>query len=177
MTQITKLKTGSKFEDMASYSRLVAVDNWIYVSNTAGRNPQTQVIPEDVIEQTHQVFANIEAALAAVDAETAVRRALYEQHGGYDVAFTRCHDYQIWTRLADTARFKKVDAILCHWRQHDESLSSAKTRAFEAKVVLDAFSRYPVSRLFPGLSDDDAGRGRPRRGGHCGGQQNCIGSN
>lgn len=68
MTHITKLKTGSKFEDMASYSRLVAVDNWIYVSNTAGRNPQTQLIPEDVIEQTHQVFANIEAALAAVDA-------------------------------------------------------------------------------------------------------------
>lgn len=71
MTQITKLKTGSKFEDMASYSRLVAVDNWIYVSNTAGRNPQTQLIAEDVIEQTHQVFANIENALAAVDASLA----------------------------------------------------------------------------------------------------------
>ncbi|WP_060481938.1 RidA family protein [Pseudomonas sp. NBRC 111119] len=71
MTQITKLKTGSKFEDMASYSRLVAVDNWIYVSNTAGRNPQTQLIAEDVIEQTHQVFANIESALAAVDASLA----------------------------------------------------------------------------------------------------------
>ncbi|MBK5007757.1 RidA family protein [Pseudomonas sp. S32] len=71
MTQITKLITGSKFEDMASYSRLVAVDNWIYVSNTAGRNPQTQLIAEDVIEQTHQVFANIENALAAVDASLA----------------------------------------------------------------------------------------------------------
>jgi len=71
MTQITKLKTGSRFEDMASYSRLVAVDNWIYVSNTAGRNPQTQLIAEDVIEQTHQVFANIETALAAVDASLA----------------------------------------------------------------------------------------------------------
>lgn len=71
MTQITKLKTGSKFEDMASYSRLVAVDNWIYVSNTAGRNPQTQLIAEDVIEQLHQVFANIESALAAVDASLA----------------------------------------------------------------------------------------------------------
>ena len=90
---------------------------------------------------------------------TAVRRALYDQHGDYDTAFTRCHDYQIWTRLADTARFKKVEAILCHWRQHDESLSSAKTRAFEAKVVLDAFSRYSVSRLFPDLADDEAGQG------------------
>lgn len=71
MTQIVKLKTGSKFEEKASYSRLVAVDNWIYVSNTAGRNPETQLIPEDVIEQARQVFNNIEAALAAVDASLA----------------------------------------------------------------------------------------------------------
>jgi len=71
MTNIIKLKTGSSFEDQASYSRLVVVDNWIYVSNTAGRNPQTKLIPEDILEQTHQVFANIEAALAAVDASLA----------------------------------------------------------------------------------------------------------
>ncbi|WP_343551181.1 RidA family protein [Pantoea sp.] len=68
MTQIIKLKTGSIFEEKASYSRIVAVDNWIYVSNTAGRNPHTKQIPEDVSEQTLQVFANIEAALAAIDA-------------------------------------------------------------------------------------------------------------
>ena len=47
------------------------MDNWIYVSNTAGRNPQTKLIPEDILEQTHQVFANIETALAAVDASLA----------------------------------------------------------------------------------------------------------
>lgn len=68
MTRIIKVKTGSKFEVMGSYSRLVALDNWIYVSNTAGRNPVTQEIPADVSEQTLQVFANIEAALAAIDA-------------------------------------------------------------------------------------------------------------
>lgn len=71
MTQITKVKSGSIFEEKASYSRLVAVDNWIYVSNTAGRNPDTKLIPEDVIEQAEQVFANIERALAAVDATLA----------------------------------------------------------------------------------------------------------
>jgi len=68
MSTIIKLKTGSTFEETASYSRLVVIDNWIYVSNTAGRNPETQLIAEDVIEQTHQVFANIEEALGAVDA-------------------------------------------------------------------------------------------------------------
>ncbi|TNE39396.1 MAG: RidA family protein [Sphingomonadales bacterium] len=71
MTKVVKVKTGSKFEEHGSYSRIVAVDNWIFVSNTAGRNPQTQQIPEDVIEQTVQVFANIEAALASVGASLA----------------------------------------------------------------------------------------------------------
>lgn len=71
MSTLVKVKTGSKLEEIASYSRVVMVDNWIYVSNTAGRNPVTQEIPEDIIEQTQQVFDNIERALAAVDATLA----------------------------------------------------------------------------------------------------------
>lgn len=71
MIKVVKVRTGSKFEESASYSRMVAVDNWIYVSNTAGRNPDTQEIPEDVIEQTEQVFQNIERALTAVGATLA----------------------------------------------------------------------------------------------------------
>ena len=71
MTKIVKVKTGSKFEDIGSYSRVVAVGDWIFVSNTAGRNPETQEIPEDVTEQTQQVFANIEAGLAKVGATLA----------------------------------------------------------------------------------------------------------
>ena len=71
IAKITKVKTGSKFEEMGSYSRLVSVDDWIYVSNTAGRNPETKVIPEDALEQTEQVFSNIEAALEAVDSSLA----------------------------------------------------------------------------------------------------------
>ncbi len=66
MTKIVKIKTGSKFEDHGSYSRIVAVDDWIFVSNTAGRNPVTKDIPEEITEQTLQVFANIEAALTAI---------------------------------------------------------------------------------------------------------------
>jgi len=68
MTKIVKVKTGSKFEEHGSYSRVVAIENWVFVSNTAGRNPQTKEIPEDITDQTMQVFANIEAALEAVGA-------------------------------------------------------------------------------------------------------------
>lgn len=71
MTKIVKVKTGSKLEEISSYSRLVCVDNWIFVSNTAGRNPETKEIPEGVLEQTHQVFSNVEAALKAVGASLA----------------------------------------------------------------------------------------------------------
>ena len=66
MTNVIKVKTGSKLEDHASYSRAVMVDNWIFVSNTAGRNPETKLIPEGIEEQTLQVFANIERALVAL---------------------------------------------------------------------------------------------------------------
>jgi len=71
MSKITKVNTGSAFEEKGSYSRLVAVDNWIYVSNTAGRNPETKLISEDVLEQTQQVFDNIETALTAVGSSLA----------------------------------------------------------------------------------------------------------
>ncbi len=66
MTKIVKLKSGAVLEEKSSYSRLVAVGDWIHVSNTAGRDPETKLIPEDVAAQTHQVFANIARALQAV---------------------------------------------------------------------------------------------------------------
>lgn len=71
MTNITKVKTGTTLEAMASYSRAVAVDNWIFVSNTAGRHPQTKELPEDVMAQAEQVFINVEKALAALGASLA----------------------------------------------------------------------------------------------------------
>lgn len=71
MTKITKIKTGSALEEKSSYSRLVCVDNLIFVSNTAGRHPDTKEIPDDLREQTLQVFANIERALNAVESSLA----------------------------------------------------------------------------------------------------------
>jgi len=68
VARIIKAKSANRFEESGSYSRAVAVGDWIFVSNTAGRNSKTGEMPEDVIAQTHQVLANVEAALKAVDA-------------------------------------------------------------------------------------------------------------
>ncbi|KGF69420.1 endoribonuclease [Hoeflea sp. BAL378] len=81
MTDIVKVKTGNKYEELGSYSRLVAIDNLILVSNTAGRNPKTKLISEDLAEQTLQALSNIEGALAAVGATLAdvVRARVFVQ--------------------------------------------------------------------------------------------------
>ncbi len=71
MPKVVKVGTGSRFEDHASYSRIVAVDDWIFVSNTAGRDPATGEIPAEIEPQTRQVFANVERALAAIGASLA----------------------------------------------------------------------------------------------------------
>lgn len=71
MVKVTKVKTGNPFEDKESFSRLVVVDNWIFSSNTAGRNPRTKVMSELAHEQAAQAFDNVDAALRSVGSSLA----------------------------------------------------------------------------------------------------------
>lgn len=66
MAKITKVKTGNPFEDRESFSRVIVVGNWIFSSNTAGRNLKTQVMPETAHEQATHAFDNVDAALRSV---------------------------------------------------------------------------------------------------------------
>ena len=68
MSEIIKVKSGSKYEDLNSYSRVVVAGDMIFVSNTAGRNYKTRAIASDAKGQAEQAFSNVEGALAAVGA-------------------------------------------------------------------------------------------------------------
>ena len=57
------ISSGSAFEKVAGYSRAVVDGDWIFVSGTTGFDYAKMSISEDVVEQTHQTFRNIEAAL------------------------------------------------------------------------------------------------------------------
>jgi enamine deaminase RidA (YjgF/YER057c/UK114 family) len=57
------ISSGSDFEKVAGYSRAVVDGDWVFVSGTTGFDYAKMSISDDVIEQTHQVFRNIEAAL------------------------------------------------------------------------------------------------------------------
>lgn len=57
------ISSGSDFEKLAGYSRAVIENGLVHVSGTTGFDYATMTIKDDLIAQTHQIFANISAAL------------------------------------------------------------------------------------------------------------------
>jgi enamine deaminase RidA (YjgF/YER057c/UK114 family) len=62
MTRWT-ISSGSKFEELAGYSRAVVDGEWIFVSGTAGYDFADNTISDDAAEQTRQCLATISSAL------------------------------------------------------------------------------------------------------------------
>ena len=60
-----RISSGSRFEELAAYSRAVVDDRYIHVSGTVGADLVTQTIPEDAGEQARNIFAIIEPVLAS----------------------------------------------------------------------------------------------------------------
>ncbi|HJM50578.1 MAG TPA: RidA family protein [Alphaproteobacteria bacterium] len=61
--QRTLISSGSKYEELAGYSRAVAQGEWILVSGTVGYNFKTGSLPEGAREQAEQAFVTIREAL------------------------------------------------------------------------------------------------------------------
>ncbi len=57
------INSGSKFEEMAGYSRAVIDGRWVFVSGTAGYNLEDGSISDDPVEQTRQCLRTIDNAL------------------------------------------------------------------------------------------------------------------
>jgi enamine deaminase RidA (YjgF/YER057c/UK114 family) len=86
---VRRISSGSEFEKIAGYSRVVVDDRYAHVSGTTGFDYATMTIADDVVEQTHQAFRNVSRALA----DTGLNLD--------DVVRVRCY-------LADRADFAKV---------------------------------------------------------------------
>jgi enamine deaminase RidA (YjgF/YER057c/UK114 family) len=71
--------SGSKFEELAGYSRAVVDGRWILVAGTSGHHPKTGALSDDVQEQTRESLRTIEAALREADSsfEDVVRVRVY----------------------------------------------------------------------------------------------------
>ena len=63
------ISSGSRYEELAGYSRAVVDGEWIFVSGTVGYDFATGSISPDAAEQARQALRNIAATLAAADAD------------------------------------------------------------------------------------------------------------
>jgi len=57
------ISTGSPFEKTFGYSRAVVDGDLIFVSGTTGYDYATMVMPDEVAEQTRNIFRTVEAVL------------------------------------------------------------------------------------------------------------------
>lgn len=64
----TLISSGSKWEELAAYSRAVVDGDWIFVSGTVGFNPEDSSIPADFDQQMDNIFRNISSALTKAGA-------------------------------------------------------------------------------------------------------------
>lgn len=62
------ISSGSRFEEMAGYSRAVVDGEWVFISGTAGYDFSTGGISEDPAEQTRQALRTIRETLGKADA-------------------------------------------------------------------------------------------------------------
>ncbi len=60
--------TGSKFEELAGYSRAVVDGEWVFVSGTAGYDPRTGQFPVTAVAQAQVALRSIAEALAEAGA-------------------------------------------------------------------------------------------------------------
>lgn len=66
-----RIGSGSRFEEMAAYSRAVVDDRHIHVSGTVGLDLVDKTMPEDTQAQARNIFAIIEGVLAGEGATLA----------------------------------------------------------------------------------------------------------
>ncbi len=78
-----------------------------------------------------------------------LRRDAFDTVGGFDPAYPRCEDWDLWLRIADrfsTDVFAAVPEPLAAYRQTPGSLSSSTVRMYKAKTaVIDSRSLYRTS--------------------------------
>ncbi|MBT7950434.1 MAG: RidA family protein [Gammaproteobacteria bacterium] len=64
----TLISSGSKWEDLAAYSRAVVDGDWIFISGTAGINPKDGSMSDNFDDQMDQIFKILESTLAEAGA-------------------------------------------------------------------------------------------------------------
>ncbi len=83
---------------------------------------------------------------------TAIKRAVFEQFGGYDSDYTRAQDYELWARIAGSCSFGHAGGVLCHYRMHKGNTSTPFVkydRSYERRIQSELINVQSIGELFP----------------------------
>ena len=117
--------TGSRFEERGGYARGVRDGDMVFMSGCVGFDYEKDTITDNIVDQTHQAFRNINRGLAELGAtfEDVVRiviyiadRAYYEQT--VDIIGEYCRDVRpantfIVAQLVDPRRKIEIEVTTC----------------------------------------------------------------
>lgn len=117
------ISSGSKWEEMAAYSRAVVDGDMIHVSGTVGFDPATSAIPADFDAQMDRIFAILADTLAQADS------------GLDDIVRVRCY-------LID-ARY--VEAMSAKLRQYLSDVRPANTTVITGLAAEGALIEIEVT--------------------------------
>ena len=91
--------TGSRFDERGGYARGVRDGDMVFMSGCVGFDYEKDTIADDIVEQTHQAFRNINRGLAELGAtfEDVVRIVIYIADRAYyqqtvDIIGEYCRD-------------------------------------------------------------------------------------
>jgi glycosyltransferase involved in cell wall biosynthesis len=145
---------------LAHYRELLAREPGIDVAygdlvvTDAELRPQRGLTYGDWADRNQELLGRIALENPIPNPGSLVRRSLYARFGGYDESFRRAHDYEWWSRVARSARFRHCGGVVVDWRWHDRNMSTGSVRidtSFDARVVRRVAERYALSELFPDL--------------------------
>lgn len=114
--------------------------------------PTSGVHYQDWYGRNGDLLANLLHSNCIPNPGTIVRKSLYEKLGMYDESFRRAHDYELWTRFALKATFKRLPIKVVKWRWHDSNMSSGSVQydtSFDARIIHNMLETYALSELFP----------------------------
>jgi enamine deaminase RidA (YjgF/YER057c/UK114 family) len=118
------ISSGSKWEDLAGYSRAVVQGDWIFVSGTVGANPDGS-IPADFDAQMDNIFAIVADTLEQAEASLA------------DIVRVRCY-------LVDD---QHLDGLAPKLRQYLGDVRPANTTVLARLAVEGALIEIEVTAL------------------------------
>ena len=109
--------------------------------------------PRDWSNQPNHLLNGLLLGCVVPNPGTLVKKTLYRQAGDYDPRYLRAQDYEFWTRAAQFAYPKKVDAVVCRYRIHDRNVSYGGNidTSYESIIMRRLLQRHPLQELFPDL--------------------------